>query len=291
VGGALVSGCGGAPATPAGAQPSPASIPGPTVTLIAAGDIARCDSQGDEATADLVAGLPGTVLTLGDNAYESGTEQEFADCYDPSWGRFLDRTLAIPGNHDRETDGGAPYFAYFGERAGPPGMGWYAVTLGDWRLITLDSECDAVGGCGPGSPQYEWLAAELAGHPSACTAVAIHKPRFSSGRHGGEPAVDPLWRLAVEGGADVVLHGHEHNYERLGPLDADGRLDEDGATVFVVGTGGAPLREFALDLRTSQATNDDDHGVLVLTLGDGAFGWSFTTTTGEVDDAGSGRCR
>jgi alkaline phosphatase len=284
----LVLGCG--PAAPT-AETVATAIPGPTVTLIAAGDIARCDSQADEATAALVETIAGTVVTLGDNAYPAGSEADFARCYDPSWGRFRDRTLAVPGNHDHESPGAAPYFDYFGPRAGPAGLGWYAETLGGWRLITLDSECGAVGGCGPGSPQHDWLTAELADHPSACTVVAIHRPRFSSGQHGGDAAVEPLWRTAVEAGADVVLHGHEHSYERLGPLDAAGAPSDDGATVFVVGTGGGPLRGFPMDLRSSRVRIDSAHGVLVLTLGDGAFVWAFRSTpAGDTRDAGTGRC-
>jgi hypothetical protein len=228
---------------------------------------------------------------LGDNAYESGSRSEYAECYDPSWGRLLERTLAVPGNHDYQTAGAKPYFDYFGSRAGPAGRGWYARTLGAWRLITLDSECDQVGGCGRGSRQYEWLAAELADHPTACTVVAFHRPRFSSGYHGDFKGVDPLWSLAVAGGADLVLNGHEHSYERLGPMDRDEHADAKGAMVFIVGTGGAPLRSIDRRIETSRVRIDDRYGVLVLELADGGYTWSFRSTPdGTVEDEGSGVC-
>jgi len=263
----------------------------PTVTLVTAGDIGRCDSDADERTAELAATLPGTVLVLGDNAYEDGSRRQYRDCYAPSWGRLLERTLAVPGNHDHHTEGAEAFFDYFGSRAGPAGLGWYAETLGAWHLITLDSECDRVGGCERGSRQYEWLAAELADHPAVCTVIAFHRPRYSSGYHGDFDDVDPLWRLAVEAGADIVLNGHEHSYERLGPMDADGRADESGARVFITGTGGAPLRGFKAPVETSQIRIDDRFGELVLELADGSYRWAFRSTPdGTVEDEGSGAC-
>lgn len=268
-----------------------AATPEPSVTLITAGDIGRCDSRADERTARLAEGIEGTVLVLGDNAYESGSLGEFEACYAPSWGRLLDRTLAVPGNHDHQTPGAEDYFEYFGSRAGPAGRGWYARTLGTWRLITLDSECDQVGGCGQGSRQHRWLTAELHDHARRCTVVAFHKPRFSSGYHGDFADVGPLWRLAVESGADIVLNGHEHSYERLGPMDAGGRADREGATVFIVGTAGAPLRGFESRAETSKVRIDDRHGVLVLELADGGFEWRFRSTPDDVvEDEGSGAC-
>ena len=261
------------------------------MTIVTAGDIGRCGSRADDRTAALAASIAGTILVLGDNAYENGSRRDFAECYDPSWGRFLERTLAIPGNHDHKTRDAMPYFDYFGTRAGPAGRGWYARTIGAWRLITLDSECDQVGGCGRGSRQYEWLAAELADHPTVCTVVAFHRPRFSSGFHGDFKAVDPLWRLAVGGGADLVLNGHEHSYERLGPMDRNGRADSQGAAVIIVGTGGAPLRSIDRRLKTSRVRIDDHHGVLVLELSDGSYRWAFRSTPdGTVEDEGSAVC-
>ena len=197
----------------------------------------------------------------------------------------------MPGNHDHQTAGAQAYFDFFGARAGPAGRGWYAQMLGSWRLITLDSECSAVGGCRPGSPQYQWLAAELDEHPSACTVVAFHRPRYSSGFHGDFADVDPLWRLVVDAGADIVLNGHEHSYERLGPMDADGRADATGVEQFIVGTGGAALRGFDDVVKTSHFRIDDRHGVLVLQLADGSFDWAFHSTPDDtVEDQGTGAC-
>lgn len=269
----------------------PSSAPASAVTLITAGDIARCDAQDDESTAALAATYPGTILVLGDNAYEDGSRREYQDCYQPSWGRLLDRTLAVPGNHDHQTADAQGYFDYFGAHAGPDKRGWYAQTLGAWRLITLDSECSAVGGCGRRSPQYQWLATELNEHASPCTVVAFHRPRYSSGYHGDFARVDPLWRLVVDAGADIVLNGHEHSYERLGPMDADGHADASGVEAFIVGTGGAPLRGFRKVLETSQVRIDDRHGVLVLQLADGGFDWAFRSTPDDtVEDQGTGAC-
>lgn len=280
------------PTTGASLEPGATASAGAAITLIAAGDIARCDLDGDEQTAALVKGLSGTVLTLGDSAYDRGSPKEFAECYDPSWGQFLERTWAVPGNHEHDTPDAAGYFGYYGDRAGPAGRGWYALRLGDWHVITLDSECRPAGGCEAGSEQVEWLVAELADRPSACTIVAFHKPRFSSGERGDERSVEPLWRLAVAAGVDVILNGHEHSYERLGPMDADGRPDAAGVTVFIVGTGGAPLRGFPSIEPASQVRIDDHHGVLELQLGDGSFDWAFRSAPdGSVRDEGSGACR
>jgi calcineurin-like phosphoesterase family protein len=284
-------------AVPSGSATVPRSSPSASgsiessVTLIAAGDIGRCDSDADDQTAALVETIPGTVLVLGDNAYQDGSQRDFRGCYAPTWGRFLDRTLALPGNHEHVTAGASAYFEYFGSRAGPAGRGWYARPLGAWRLITLDSECDQVGGCEGGSEQFAWLTAETTDQPDGCTVVAFHRPRFSSGYHGDFDAVDPLWRLAVESGADIVLNGHEHSYERLGPMDADGHADEDGATVFIVGTGGATLRGFQSPADASAVRIDDRHGVLVLELTEAAFRWTFRSTPdGTVEDEGAGAC-
>jgi hypothetical protein len=123
------------------------------VQILGAGDIAACDSDGDEATAALLDELEGTILALGDVVYEDGNAREFARCYDPSWGRHRDRTRPVPGNHEYQTEGAAGYFDYFGAAAGTPGAGWYSFDLGDWHLIGLNSNCDQIGGCEEGSPQ------------------------------------------------------------------------------------------------------------------------------------------
>ncbi|MCH7718695.1 MAG: metallophosphoesterase, partial [Chloroflexi bacterium] len=152
--------------------------------LVGAGDIASCASSGDEATADLLDGIAGTVVTFGDNAYQSGTESEFADCYEPTWGRHKARTRPAPGNHDYITPGASGYFEYFGAAAGDPSKGYYSYDLGAWHVIAINSNCSQVGGCDAGSPQEQWLRADLAESPTSCTVAYWHHPRFSSSLHG-----------------------------------------------------------------------------------------------------------
>jgi hypothetical protein len=262
-----------------------------TATVLAAGDIAACNSEGDEATAALVAERDGTVATLGDTAYESGTPAEFARCYAPSWGRFRDRTRPAPGNHDYETRGGAGYHGYFGAAAGTAGQGWYSYELGGWHVVVLNSNCDAVG-CGPGSAQERWLRADLAAHPVRCTLAYWHHPRFSSGLHGSTDAVAPLYAALYEAGADVVLAGHDHDYERFVPLDPAGMPDpRRGIRTFVVGTGGRSFYPFPLRRTGSEAQIGESFGILVLTLAAGSYRWEFVPVPGrDVRDAGSGAC-
>jgi len=266
---------------------------GPVATLIAAGDIAVCGTSGDEATAELVKGIPGTVATLGDNAYESGTNAEYDRCYAPTWGRFKARTRPVPGNHEYRTEGAAGYFDYFGARAGKPATGWYTYRLGAWRVIALNSNCGSVGGCGRGSLQERWLRSVLkANRATKCTLAYWHHPRFSSGAHGSSTALEPLWRALYEAGADVVLTGHDHNYERFAPQTPAGRLDRKrGIRAFVVGTGGRSLRSLGKRLPTTVVRNDTAHGVLVLTLQPGSYSWRFVPVAGSTfSDRGSGAC-
>ena len=259
--------------------------------LIAAGDIAACDSQGDEATAELVAAREGTVATLGDNAYEKGTAAEFARCYDPSWGQFKDRTRPAVGNHEYGTPNAAGYHGYFGAAAGPPGQGWYSYELGAWHVVVLNSNCGHVG-CGAGSPQDRWLQADLAAHPAQCTLAYWHHARFSSGLHGSTDAVDNLYRRLYEAGADVVLAGHDHDYERFAPLDPDGAPDpERGIRSFVVGTGGRSFYPFPLRRTGSEVRIGDSFAVLALTLEARSYAWELVPVPGrDARDTGRGTC-
>jgi acid phosphatase type 7 len=261
-------------------------------TLVAAGDVASCDSDGDERTAALVARIPGTVAVLGDSVYQLGTPQEFAACYAPSWGRFKRRTRPAVGNHEYGTPGAAGYFGYFGSRAGHPDRGYYAFRLASWRVIVLNSNCRRVGGCGPGSPQLRWLRAELAAHPSACTVAYWHHPRFSSGLHGNDVTVAPFWQALYAAGADVVLAGHDHHYERLGPLSPAGRVDRArGLRQFVVGTGGRSNYPTVRRAPASEVREWRTFGVLRLTLHDGRYDWRFVPVAGgRFTDSGTGRC-
>jgi len=276
-----------APILPAGPLPS-----GNGPVLLAAGDIASCSSTGDEATAALLAGLPGTVITLGDNVYESGTSSEFASCYDPSWGAQLGRTRPSPGNHDYGTGGAGGYFAYFGAAAGDPGRGYYSYDLGGWHVVSLNSNCSTVS-CAPGGAQETWLRADLAAHPAACTVAYWHHPRFSSGTvHGSSTTVQPLWQALYDFGADLVLQGHEHNYERFGPLDPSGRIDAArGIRSFVAGTGGRSHYGFGSAIAGSEVRNGTAFGVLAITLRPTAFDWQFVPVAGQsFTDSGSAAC-
>ncbi len=282
-------------ATPVAADPvtGDAAAQPDAPVLVAAGDIARCGEPGAAATAALLAELPGTVATLGDNAYRAGSRRDFADCYEPTWGAEKGRTRPVLGNHEYGTREARGYFGYFGDAAGERGKGYYSYDLGAWHVVALNSNCDEVGGCAAGSPQEQWLRADLAAHPAACTLAYWRHPVFSSGaEHGGEPTVRPLWDALAEAGADVVLGGHEHNYERFAPQAPDGRADEAyGIREFVVGTGGAGHYPIGDPLPNSEARNDDTFGVLALTLRPDGYDWAFVPVSGGAfTDAGSAPC-
>lgn len=257
------------------------------VRLLAAGDIAGCEVEGDEATAALLDALEGTIAALGDLVYDRGTAEQFARCYEPSWGRHKARTRPALGNHDLQTGDGAPYYDYFGAAAGNPGEGWYAFDLSPaWRAVVLNSNCWAVG-CEPGSPQHDWLVDELAAHPGRHVVAWMHHPRWASGHRGSNEFVQPLFAALADGGADVVLAGHEHHYERFTPVDAGGAPTPDGMRSFVVGTGGFALYALADDpLPTTEARSNEDFGVLVLDLGPDGYAWEFVAVGGEVTDRG-----
>ena len=258
--------------------------------LIAVGDIASCESSGDEETAALVDGLAGTIAILGDTVYEQGSGGEFAQCFEPSWGRHKARTRPAVGNHEYRTPGAAGYFGYFGAAAGPPG-GWYSYDLGAWHIVVLNSNCVEAGGCEQGSPQEEWLRADLARSSARCTLAYMHHPRFSSGSHGGDPAVQALWRTLAAARADVLLAGHDHHYERFAPRGPAGRRRTRGLRQFVVGTGGRGLNPTVRRAHGSELRDTGRLGVLVLRLGASRYSWRFMTTPdGNVRDAGSTSC-
>ena len=280
-----------APASPASGSPAP--VPAGNPVLVGAGDIARCDADDDEATARLIDGIAGTVFTLGDTAYEDGSESQLRDCYGPTWGRFLDRTrFVVTGNHDIRTDEGAPLRAYFGEAAARDGVTWFSEDIGAWHVIVLDSNCaSADGGCGPETPQLRWLREDLAASTARCTLALWHHPRFSSGEHGSDPVVAPFWDALHAAGADLVLNGHDHDYERFAPQDAAGRVDRTGGlTEVVVGTGGAPLRGFRETVATSVVRASVAHGVLALVLEPRGWQFRFVSTDGSFSDQGRGDC-
>ena len=257
--------------------------------LVGAGDIADCQTGADMATARLIDRIRGLVFTAGDEAYPEGSAENFRDCYDPSWGRFLDRTLPAVGNHEYGTAGAAGFFDYFGSRAWPSGQAWYSLRVGAWHVIVLDSDCDIVA-CGRGSAQLTWLKADLAAHPARCTLAIWHHPRFSSGGHGNDHAVAPFWRALMRAGADLVINGHDHDYERFAPQTPRGRLDHQaGIREIVAGTGGAHLRRFHAT-RANGRVRLRTFGVLRLTLHPASYSWRFFRTDGSTADAGTTGC-
>jgi hypothetical protein len=263
-----------------------------TARVLAAGDIASCGHQRDEQTASLLDGLDGIVLTLGDNAYPNGTAEEFASCYEPTWGRHKARTRPSAGNHDFNTSGATGYFGYFGAAAGPAPQGWYSFDYGGWHLVALNSNCAAIGGCGRTSPQGLWLEADLDANPSRCTLAYWHHPRFaSSSNHGSSTLARELWRILQEHGADVALVGHDHNYERFAPQDADGVADPLGIREFVVGTGGAGLYAMGAPEPNSEVRDDTRYGVISLDLAPDGYAWQFHPVAGDTfTDSGVASC-
>ena len=239
----------------------------------------------------LLRGRYTAVLTLGDNQYEDGSYGKYLVSYAPSWGRMKRVTHPAPGNHEYGTDRASGYFRYFGRAAGPPGRGYYSFDVGTWHLVSLDSNCSEVGGCEVGSPQERWLRSDLASHRAQCTLAYWHHPRFSSGRHGTDDAVDGLWRTLYANRADVVLVGHDHDYERFAPLDSAGVPDSArGIREFVVGTGGKSHYWFESRERGSQVRDATSFGVLALTLKPRGYDWRFLPAVGSFADRGSGRC-
>jgi hypothetical protein len=259
--------------------------------LVGAGDIADCRSAGDSATAALLDDIAGTVFTLGDNAYEDGTRQEFNNCYGPTWGRHRSRTRPSPGNHEYRTAGAAGYFGYFGSRAGDPDRGYYAYNLGAWRIYSLNSNCGDVA-CGDRSAQVAWLKDDLAAHPRQCTLAYWHHPRYSSGHDGSHVTLHALWRALHDAGVEVLLTAHSHNYERFAPRDGNGRTSAVGIREFVVGTGGAFMTGLgSTRMAGSQAAQNHTFGVLKLTLHDSSYDWRFVPVAGKTwSDSGSGQC-
>jgi acid phosphatase type 7 len=264
-------------------------------TIAAAGDIA-CDSSTrgattchQAATADLLAaGNFTAVLGLGDHQYPTGALIDFNAYYDPTWGRVKAKTYPTPGNHEYQTSDAAGYFAYFGDRAGPTGRGYYSFDVGSWHIISLNSEISTAAG----SPQEAWLKADLATSSQRCTLAYWHRPLFSSGPHGDNPSVKPLWDVLYATGAEVVLAGHDHDYERFAPQTPSGSADATrGIREFVVGTGGKEHYSISSTKPNSQIHNTDTFGVLQLTLHSDGYDWKFLPEAGKTfTDSGSSSC-
>ena len=276
--------------------PAAAQVGGNPV-LVGAGDIGSCENTGVAETASLVAlaGIDVMVATFGDHAYPTGTDANFAECYDPFWGQFKERTKPSPGNHEYETPGASGYFDYFGKAAGDPGEGYYSYELGSWHIVALNSNCgEGEIRCAPGSPQGRWLKEDLAANDEQkCTLAYFHHPLFTSGSYRpGIERVKRLWEILYASGVDVVLNGHDHNYQRFGPQDPNGKADpEDGIRQFVVGTGGRGHYPILAPIANTEVYNDDTYGVLELTLHPKRYEWEFVPVQGETfSDSGSARC-
>ena len=290
----------------------PPAFASSSTTIVAAGDIA-CDPNSDffnqglgtpghcqmKATSDLVLSMhPAAVLALGDEQYEQGTTASFERSFDPSWGRFKQLIHPVPGNHEYWTADAKGYFDYFGSAAGPKGLGYYSFDIGGWHIIALNSNCDHVQGCGEGSAQQQWLVHDLKEHSGHCTLAYWHNARFSSGLHGSDSHYQAFWHALYDAGADLILVGHDHDYERFAPLDSLGRLDQKaGIREFVVGTGGKNRRGFTSGIpfsgrrgRYSEFRDSSTFGVLELSLADKAYAWRFVTPSNEVRDFGAGTC-
>ena len=260
--------------------------PSASVVLVGAGDIADCDA---EPTAALLDNIPGTVFTAGDNAYPDGSASDYASCYDPSWGRHKARTRPAPGNHDYQTSGATGYYNYFGALAGPAGRGYYSYDLGAWHIVSLNSNVSM----SAGSAQETWLRADLTASTKGCTIAYWHHPRFSSGSsHGSSTQSAGVWQALYDAGAEIVISGHDHEYERFAPQTPSAAADPArGIREFIVGTGGAGLYSFATPLPNSEVRDDASFGVLKLTLSDGSYTWEFIPIAGDsFTDSGSGTC-
>jgi hypothetical protein len=272
----------------AGAVRGSARLTVHAAVLVGAGDIGACDLPGARGTGALLDGIPGTVFTAGDNAYPNGTTGQFASCYDPFWGRHKARTRPTPGNHDYRVPGAAAYFDYFGAAAGERGKGWYAYELGGWRVYALNSNvADA-----PGSEQEAWLRDDLRTHPRRCALAYWHHARFSSGPHGDNPGTGALYQALFDAGADVLVVGHDHDYERFAPQSPSGAADSArGIREFVVGSGGGELYRFGPARPNSVFRYGAGWGVLVLTLHPRGYRWRFVGVGGAgVIDSGSAGC-
>jgi hypothetical protein len=288
--GAAASACSNTPTTPT--SPTTGTVTsGPssaaTEVLVGAGDIANCSVTGAAETAALIQGQPGTVFTAGDNAYPSGSEQDFRNCYGPTWGRFLSRTRPAPGNHDYETPGAAGYFGFFGSRAGSGYDGYYAYTLGAWRIIVLDSEAPV----SASSAQANWLKNEVATHASVCTAAIWHRPLVSSGPHGDNTDMRDLFQILYDADVEFVVTGHDHMYERFSPIDPNGRPDSvRGVREFVVGTGGTSLTG-PVRMRLGSEMQGANWGIIRFDLSPGSYRWQFISVSGEsFADSGIAMC-
>ena len=270
---------------------TPTKIPDP-IYLTGAGDISVCGYDTDDATAALLEDAPGFVFALGDTQYSGSTYEKFLTCFDQSWGKYKDRMIPVVGNHEYEDKNAAGFYDYFENGLDPNRQGYYSMDIGAWHVIVLNSQCDAVGGCGKNSPQVQWLIGDLANDSHLCTLALWHHPRFSTGYHGPDENMDIIWQLMVENDVELVLNGHEHNYERFAPMDENGNIKlSNGTRMIIVGTGGADLRPQYLEHPASVVFNGSTYGVLQLKFAYGTYNWEFIPLEGSnFSDSGWGYC-
>lgn len=303
-------------APPVQVTPPPADAPAAEVALtgasvlIGTGDIGNCSNQGNQGAkataalmdsvlrADSAAKVHDEAFTLGDNAYPGGSTQDFAECFATTWGdstRLIMKNIRpAVGNHEHLSGMAAPYYKYFGRHAGPSDKGYYSYNVGEWHAIVLNSEIVVNAGFSDAErkAQEDWLVQDLKSNHQVCMLAYWHHPRFSSGWHGTDTRLAPIWRILYDGGVDLVLNGHDHNYERFLPQTPDGAVDSTkGMTEIVVGTGGGDLRGFRSAIAPNSAYRVQGHyGVLKLTLGAKAYRRAFLGVTGSIWDRGGAAC-
>jgi hypothetical protein len=266
--------------------------------LAAAGDIAcppgskvTATACNQKATSDLLMSMqPAAIAALGDAQYDVASLAQFNGAFAPTWGRMKGIIKPTIGNHEVKSDPNATgYYTYFGAAAGDKTKGYYSYDVGTWHIVVLNGNC--TGGCTTGSAQEQWLKSDLAAHPAACTLAYWHQPRFSSGKHGSSTTYDPFWKDLYAAGADVVLNGHDHDYERFAPQSPTAARDDvRGIREFVVGTGGAHFEPMS-SVKPNSMVRNQTFGVLKLTLHSGSYDWNFMPVAGKTfTDAGTGTC-
>lgn len=266
--------------------------------VLALGDIASCNYDDDEQTAELAKSLTGRILTLGDNVYDRGTTKEFAECFEPGWGQLKDRISPSPGNHDYATKDATGYFEYFGDIAAQD-VGYYSFEYGGWLMLSLNSNCEGISSsivvvsveCDENSEQVSWIKEQLSKTKTTCQIAYYHHPRFSSGFHGSDEIMSPIWEALVAGGTDIVLNGHDHLYERFGKLDKDGVPDKTGTRQFIVGTGGQNFYNFPKIIEGSEFRDNLNHGLIKISLDAAKYSWEFIGINDVgVIDSGNDTC-
>ena len=296
---------------------------GGSVVVAAAGDIAcnpadpnynggsglngHCQQA---ATADLIAnGSYDRVLALGDEQYDCGSLDAFNTSYDASWGRFVGKTLPVPGNHEAKTSSSfgetgcssqqTGYFTYFAnhgvsEAAGVNGKGYYSVDVGSWHIVAINSNCTTVGGCDAGSPQETWLRNDLAAHPGQCTLAMWHEAAWSTtSTSQGATKMRPIWADLVNAGVDLAIAGHFHHYERFDDLTASGQPAPAGTGTrqIIAGIGGVGQGGFGSTTPApGSQVRKTGYGVLALTLSAGQYSWQYIQVGGAVADSGTESC-